>query len=242
MKESTKNYNYIYMITNDINGHYYYGKRSCDCLPENDLYMGSGTALKRAYDKYGIDNFTKEIVSLHDTWELAYEAEAEIVTREMINRPECYNMKNGGLYNECVMTDDVKKKISESVKRLHECPEYNKRHLEHLESIRKLSHTPEINAKRAAACSKPRKYVNGKADTKENHTAYTVWILRNTQTGEEIVSYDGLDSLPINKGTVFSAMKRMRIKGDRTSHIVVTWKQGKNKFTEVERMPAVCWL
>ncbi|UOL51169.1 hypothetical protein [Vibrio phage XZ1] len=242
MKEQEKNYNYIYKITNNINGHYYYGKRSCDCLPEEDSYMGSGVGLRRAYEKYGIENFTKEIMSLHDTHFEAYEQEARIVTEDMINSRECYNMKTGGCYNPHTFTDDVKKQISDSIKQLYDDPVYRERNLKSLENIRHLTHTPEVNKKRALSCSKPRKYTNGKAGTKDNHTAYMIWILRNTETGEEIVSYDGLESLPINRGTVLSRMQRMGIKKDRTSHIVVSWGQGKNKYIEVERMPTVCWL
>ncbi|ALP47050.1 seg-like homing endonuclease [Vibrio phage phi-Grn1] len=238
MKEQEKNYNYIYKITNNINGHYYYGKRSCDCLPEEDSYMGSGVGLHRAYEKYGIENFTKEIVSLHDTHFEAYEEEARIVTENMINSKECYNMKTGGLYNSYTFTDDVKSKISDSMRQYA----LDNGYAERMREVQRLSQSTVSKMKRALACSKPRKYTNGKADTKDNHTAYMIWILRNTETGEEIVSYDGLGSLPINKGTVFSRMQRMGIKKDRTSHIVVSWGQGKNKHIEVERMSAVCWL
>ena len=41
----------IYKITNLVNGKKYIGKRSCKCPIEDDKYMGSGYALKKAFDK-----------------------------------------------------------------------------------------------------------------------------------------------------------------------------------------------
>ena len=60
-----KRYNYIYKITNNINGKLYIGKHSTDKL--NDGYIGSGIRLHQAYNKYGIENFTKEYLVFCDT-------------------------------------------------------------------------------------------------------------------------------------------------------------------------------
>lgn len=59
-----RKYNYIYKITNLLNNKIYIGKHSTDNL--EDGYMGSGVVLKKAKEKYGIDNFTKEIVAITD--------------------------------------------------------------------------------------------------------------------------------------------------------------------------------
>ena len=47
----------IYQITNTINDKIYVGKHMT--LDLHDGYMGSGTLIKRAIEKYGIDFFKK---------------------------------------------------------------------------------------------------------------------------------------------------------------------------------------
>lgn len=89
-----RKYNYFYKITNHINNHFYYGVHCTDNL--DDGYMGSGTRLKYAYKKYGIENFSKEILKFFDTIAEAYKYEAEIVTEDLVYNSDCYNVQCGG--------------------------------------------------------------------------------------------------------------------------------------------------
>lgn len=88
-------YHFVYIITNKINHKFYIGKHSTDDL--DDGYMGSGTAINKAIQKYGIENFSKRILCFCDSAEDAYKVEELLVTDNLIKREDCYNMMVGGL-------------------------------------------------------------------------------------------------------------------------------------------------
>lgn len=58
--------------------------------------MGSGTVLKRAISKHGIDNFRKDILKFHESQDAMYEHEREIVDANLVMRKDVYNIKLGG--------------------------------------------------------------------------------------------------------------------------------------------------
>jgi hypothetical protein len=101
-------YHYFYKISNNINGKFYYGIHSTNNL--NDGYMGSGTNLKRAIKKYGIRNFTKEIIKFFDNRKDCAKYESEIVTEELVIDKSCYNLILGGEYINTSGTATVKDK------------------------------------------------------------------------------------------------------------------------------------
>jgi hypothetical protein len=84
----------IYQITNKINRKIYIGKHQTKDL--NDGYMGSGKHLRRAIEKYGIENFEKEILFQFDNENEMNEKEAELVTEEFCLREYTYNLCPGG--------------------------------------------------------------------------------------------------------------------------------------------------
>jgi len=84
----------IYKVTNMLDGKIYIGKHQTKDL--DDGYMGSGKHLKRAIDKYGIENFTKEILYVFDNEAEMNAKEAELVTGEFVKEDTNYNLCPGG--------------------------------------------------------------------------------------------------------------------------------------------------
>lgn len=85
---------YLYRITNTINGKVYIGVHQTRAL--DDGYMGSGKAIRSAVAKYGVENFTKEILEFFTDAESMYERERAVVTDEFILREDVYNLRRGG--------------------------------------------------------------------------------------------------------------------------------------------------
>lgn len=88
-------YNFVYQTTNKINDKIYVGVHRTEKL--DDGYLGSGKALKRAVKKYGKENFTRRILSMHATYDAALVEEGVIVTEDFAKRKDTYNIKMGGI-------------------------------------------------------------------------------------------------------------------------------------------------
>lgn len=86
---------YTYKVTNLKNGKFYIGVHKTKKL--DDGYMGSGVAIKMAIEKYGKDNFSKDILRFHEDQSSMYNHEKELVNDELVNDPNCYNIMPGGL-------------------------------------------------------------------------------------------------------------------------------------------------
>lgn len=100
---------YIYETRNKINNKIYVGVRSSKHF--DDGYFGSGILLKRAINKYGIENFNKRILWVFGSAESAYQKEYEIVDKSFVKRKDTYNIAIGGKGGN--LGDVVNKKKSE---------------------------------------------------------------------------------------------------------------------------------
>lgn len=83
-------YYLVYQITNKINNKIYIGVHKTNNL--DDGYMGSGTYIKRAITKYGIENFSKIILFEAESSEEMFQKESELVEIG----DHSYNLKKGG--------------------------------------------------------------------------------------------------------------------------------------------------
>jgi len=80
----------IYKITNKLNNKYYIGKHQTADL--NDGYMGSGKLIRKAIEKYSVENFDKEILHVFDN-----EVDMNFKEKELVILSEqSYNLCDGG--------------------------------------------------------------------------------------------------------------------------------------------------
>lgn len=84
----------IYQVRNKLNGMIYVGKHQTEDV--NDSYMGSGLRIRRAIEKYGVENFEKTVLFECSSAEEMNAKEAEIVNEDFIARDDVYNIKLGG--------------------------------------------------------------------------------------------------------------------------------------------------
>ena len=87
-------YHLLYETTNTVNDKKYIGIHSTADM--NDSYLGSGRAMKQAIEKYGAEKFERKILKACDSRKDLLEAEAEMVTKEVVNSREYYNLSLGG--------------------------------------------------------------------------------------------------------------------------------------------------
>lgn len=92
------NYGYIYLTTNTINNKKYIGQHMSDKFDES--YKGSGVILKKAFEKYGFENFCCEILEWADTKEHLNLLEKTYIDKyNAVNSDEFYNLIPGGTGN-----------------------------------------------------------------------------------------------------------------------------------------------
>jgi len=89
-----KLHNIVYDTENIVNGKVYRGIHSTNNL--EDGYLGTGMLIKQAIDKYGKDNFNKEILFDFDNEKDMYNEEEKIVTEDFVQRKDTYNLTLGG--------------------------------------------------------------------------------------------------------------------------------------------------
>jgi len=89
----------IYKIINLINNKEYTGVHITEDV--NDTYMGSGKLIKIAINKYGLSNFSKEILYNYNNKDDMFNKELELVNEEYVKRRDTYNMKCGGSGGFC---------------------------------------------------------------------------------------------------------------------------------------------
>lgn len=109
-------YGYIYMTTNLVNGKKYIGQKASSSFVED--YKGSGTYLKNAINKYGIENFKTEILKwCYDQEELDSSERFFIEQNNAVESDDFYNLAKGGSFGNArkgsKFSEQARKKMSE---------------------------------------------------------------------------------------------------------------------------------
>lgn len=111
-------YGFIYITTNLINGKRYIGQKKYDKEGTWKNYLGSGTYLKRAIEKYGKDNFSKEIVEECESKEKLDEREIYWISfYNAVDSDNFYNIASGGDGGDTISgyNESQKRKLSKKI-------------------------------------------------------------------------------------------------------------------------------
>ena len=101
-------YGYIYKTTNLINGKIYIGQHKSKVF--DTKYVGSGTIIINAINKYGIENFKCELIEECDSYENLNEKECYWIEKLNCRNPEIgYNLRFGGIQSK--VDERTKEKI-----------------------------------------------------------------------------------------------------------------------------------
>lgn len=111
-----KEFNYVYVITNLVNGKQYVGDHSTNDL--DDGYLGSGRPyFENAKKKYNKENFKKEILEFFETKQEAFDAQTKWINKYNTVIPNGYNISPaGGMQCSHGWSKQSRKKISKEKK------------------------------------------------------------------------------------------------------------------------------
>ena len=109
-------FGFIYITTCSVNGKKYLGQRKYSRGWKD--YLGSGVAFCKAVEKYGKENFHREIICEADTAEELNQLEYELSLKyDVVNSEDWYNLCYGGYStNGFKFSDETKKIMSEKAK------------------------------------------------------------------------------------------------------------------------------
>jgi len=256
---------YIYLITNNINGKTYVGQRKCHQVtknPWNDGYMGSGKLIVNAQKKYGIENFSKEILAICHTQNIIDILEIYFIKYYREFGKAEYNIANGGLYNtgghpiseetrrkmrehNSTKSPETRKKISEKLKGRVFTEEW-RRHISESHSGEKHpnygKHLSE-ETKRRIGESQKGKIISAEARQKisEHNKSSTPEVkekLRKANLGKHISEETKKKISKANKGKTISEEHKQALREFRLGKPLTftVWNKGKHGiYTEEQR-------
>lgn len=116
----------VYKTTHNPTGKFYIGRHSTNKI--DDDYFGSGVKITRMLNKYGKEQFTKEIIKICETPNEMIELEVEEI-RKVFDNDLCLNLMIGDprFTGGIEFSEETKQKMSVSKKKTHNTPEVRER-------------------------------------------------------------------------------------------------------------------
>ena len=110
-------YGFVYITTNLINGKRYIGQKSFN-KKDWPTYLGSGNVFRKALNKYGKENFSREIVLICETEDELNQAEYDLsVFFDVVESSNWYNLVlGGGGSRGWHPSEETRKRMSEAAK------------------------------------------------------------------------------------------------------------------------------
>ena len=174
---------YIYKTTNEINNKIYIGKSS-KTINENIGYFGSGVLISAAIKKYGIENFSKEILEEVSSENINKREKFLIAFFDSQNLSKGYNLSDGGDTSKFInySNPEYKRKLSDAQKGAKN-PMYGKKYTRE-ELIRmKFIRTGESCSMKGKHHSEERKQLLSEAMSGEkNPNCGKVWCVEKDTT------------------------------------------------------------
>lgn len=204
----------VYKITNIINGKYYIGKHQTNNL--NDGYMGSGKYLKRAIEKDGLGNFTKEILFVFDNEQDMNYKEKELV----VIGENSYNLCEGGhggfgyINSKGLNMSGWKKGLSTHIDKMNKDLEYREKYLNKMRTIWKSDE--HRNKLSKANFNNQKKGLPGKPHSEETKLKLSL-IKKGKYTGAQNSQF----------GTMWVTNGLINKKIKKNDEIPLNWKKGR---------------
>lgn len=92
---------YNYITTNNINGKQYVGMHTTNKL--EDGYLGSGTLIIKAFNTFGKENFTKDIICFVNDISTARYNEKVFIKDYHTSYPQGYNLSKADIVHNCAL-------------------------------------------------------------------------------------------------------------------------------------------
>ena len=219
-----KLHNYVYITKNLINEKCYVGDHSTNNI-EKDNYLGSGLLFVKAINKYGKENFKKEIIEFFPTKLEAFNAQKKYIDQFNSIAPYGYNISPTGGHGVIgCCSDDTKEKLGKIWKGRKHSQE-TKDKISKSKREHAVIYTDEIRLKMSEA----QKGKKASKETKEKMSTSHVGLGKG-----RVVSEDTKIKLSIARKTRSSGMKGKKM-SDEAKEKISNIHKGKKLSDETKK-------